>query len=196
MLRRCLLALAVVSVAGIGIAPAAAQTPRTFVEAMTAEVMDVANDATLSESAALERLRTLLRERFAVVTMGAFAIGNRWQTMSDAEKQAYIGAYERYLMGQYARRFGALEGASFLVTGAVPLGRDTGVTAVIALPSGDQYSLRFRVRESGGSYRILDAEVSGTSFLITQRDEFQGLLRQTGGDIGALIAAMDRIADA
>lgn len=198
MLRRPLLALAValLPLLGLSALPAAAQTPVAFVQAMADEVLAVANDPDVSEDAALERLRSLLRERFAITTMGAFAIGPRWQTMTDAEKQAYIAAYERYLMGQYARRFGALEGASFLATGTGAVGRDTGVTAVISLPSGDQYALRFRVRGSGGAFQILDAEVSGTSFLLTQRDEFQGLLRQTGGDIDRLIAAMDRISGA
>lgn len=198
MLRRPLLALALAlaPLLGFGIAPAIAQTPVAFVQEMADEVLAVANAPDLGEAAALDRLRTLLRERFAVTTMGAFAIGSRWQTMSDQEKRDYIAAYERYLMGQYARRFGALEGAAFLATGTNTVGRDTGVTAVISLPAGDQYALRFRVRGSGGDFQILDAEVSGTSFLLTQRDEFQGLLRQTGGDIDQLIAAMDRISGA
>lgn len=193
MLRRVALAFALVL--PFSLSAAWAQTPETFIQELADEVLSVANDESLDEAAALETLAGVMRTRFAVTTMGAFAAGDRWSTMTGEEKSAYVQAYERYMIGQYARRFGALEDAGFLVTGAQPVGRDTGVIAVITLPSGDQYSLRFRVREtSGGALSVLDVEVQGTSFLLTQRGEFQGLLRQTGGDVEALIQRMDQIA--
>ena len=48
----------------------------------------------------------------------------------------------------------------------------------------------FQVRNLGKVYKVLDIKIQGVSMILTQRDEFTGLIRNNGGKVSALISAL------
>ena len=48
----------------------------------------------------------------------------------------------------------------------------------------------FQVRNWKGVYKVLDIKIQGVSMILTQRDEFTGLIRNNGGKVAALISAL------
>ena len=67
---------------------------------------------------------------------------------------------------------------------------DTVVRSEIVSPGFPEVRVDWRVRRTGGAYRIVDVTVEGVSLAITQRDEFAAVIRSNGGQVEGLLSAL------
>ena len=58
---------------------------------------------------------------------------------------------------------------------------------MINQPSGSDVSVDWRVRERGGSMKILDVIVEGVSMSVTQRSDFSSVIQRGGGNVDVLL---------
>lgn len=138
------------------------------------------------------RVRTLLRENFDIVTIGRFVLGGHWRTATEAQRSEYTKLFENMIVETYTHRFAEYSGQSFEVLGASPSsgGADTIVTSQILQKNGPPVSVDWRVREKGGSMKIVDVMVEKISMSVTQRDDFNGVIQSGGGKIEALLVSL------
>jgi len=66
------------------------------------------------------------------------------------------------------------------------------VNTRVTLLSGSSYNVVFQLSRSGGEYRILDVSVLGFSLSYLQRGIFQRYIAKNGGNVNALVAALNR----
>ena len=73
--------------------------------------------------------------------------------------------------------------------GARPDGdKDTLVTSyIVASTGGDKFQVDWRVRNKGGSYKVVDIVVEGVSMSQTQRADFASVIQRGGGGIEPLL---------
>ena len=55
---------------------------------------------------------------------------------------------------------------------------------------GEEVQVDWRVRNKGGSYKIVDVLVAGVSMSVTQRSDFASVIQRGGGNVDALIAEL------
>ena len=87
-------------------------------------------------------------------------------------------------MQTMAERFSWYNGETFEITGAKPVDeRDTMVATRILRPSGKPpIMVDWRVRESGGSFLLIDILAEGVSLVVTQRAEAADVIGRDGLD--------------
>lgn len=66
------------------------------------------------------------------------------------------------------------------------------VNTRVTLLTGSTYNVVFQLSRSGGEYRILDVSVLGFSLSYLQRGIFQRYIAKNGGNVNALVAALNR----
>jgi phospholipid transport system substrate-binding protein len=66
------------------------------------------------------------------------------------------------------------------------------VNTRVTLLTGSSYNVVFQLSKSGGGYRILDVSVLGFSLSYLQRGIFQRYIAKNGGNVNALVAALNR----
>jgi phospholipid transport system substrate-binding protein len=93
----------------------------------------------------------------------------------------------------YSRRFAEYSGQYFKVTGTLPPqegSNDTIVSSLILQQNGPPVSVDWRVRDKGGSMKIVDVVVENISMSVTQRSDFSAVIQQGGGKVEALLASL------
>lgn len=193
MIVRCLGLVALVLVLGSAHPARAADTPDAFITDLGNDLIAAAERPGITQQEIENQIRQVLAARFNVVTMGAFALGSYWSDTTRDQKVAYLEAYQVYVTNLYAGQFVDLAGATFSIEETrVQSDGDAIVQGLLAVPNARVLPIMFRVRERDSAFRVLDVQVRNISLLQLHREEFQAVLQQNGGDVDALILAIQQ----
>ncbi len=140
-------------------------------------------------------LEPAVTRAFDIPTMIRFAVGPTWSTIPAAQQQSLTEAFQRLTVASYAHNFSGYSGESFTVDpNVVTRGPDKVVQTKIVSPGSAPVAISYRMRQSGGAWKIIDVFYNGSiSQLTTRRADFSASLAHGGAP--ALIAHLNQLAD-
>jgi phospholipid transport system substrate-binding protein len=185
-----LLVLAGAPVRAASADPAAAQ-----IEAFDASLLDVMKAGkALGVKGRFARLEPVVGRTFDIPTMTRIAVGADWAGIPPAKQQALIDAFGRLTTAGYAHNFSGWSGERFqLDPNVITRGPDKLVQTQIIPASGAPTGIGYRMRESGGSWKVIDVLYGAISQLTTRRSDFAASLAKGGPD--ALLAHLNALVD-
>ena len=132
---------------------------------------------------------------FDIPTMIRFAIGPSWSSIPAAQQQGLTDAFQRLTVASYAHNFDAFSGERFEVDpNVLTRGPDKVVQTRIIPPGAAPVVISYRMRQSGGAWKIIDVLYNGSiSQVTTRRADFSSTLAHGGAP--ALIAHLNALAD-
>ena len=123
---------------------------------------------------------------FDMPTMTQFSVGPAWTTFTPAQKSALITAFTRLSVASYAHNFDGYSGERFDIDPAVQTrGTDKIVSTHLVRAGAAPVNLLYRMRQSGGTWKIIDVYYGAISQLTTRRSDFARPLA-SGGAAGLL----------
>lgn len=130
---------------------------------------------------------------FDIPAMTRLSVGPAWTSMAEGDKTALVAAFRRSTIAQYAGNLDGWSGEVFTIDPKVETrGGDRLVKTVLKSPKGNPTQLAYRLRQSGGSWRVIDVFYQNSiSQLATRRSDFARII-STGG-AKALIAHLDQL---
>ncbi len=185
MLMRRLIASAmlIVVLSAAGTARATVNDAAYFISQLGNQAINTLRATNLTLDQREARFRGLLSQSFDLRFIGRFVLGRYWRDATPDQQNDYIALYGEFLLQTYSARLGGYSGETLTVTGARQANdKDIVVSTVLARPSGPPIAADWRVRTSGGRYRIIDIMIEGISMAITQRSEFASVVRRDGID--------------
>jgi len=131
---------------------------------------------------------------FDLPLMTRLSVGPAWNSFSAPDQQAVVNAFRALTVAQYAKNFDGWSGEKFAVIPQVETrGTDKLVRTTIAAPSGDNEMLNYRLRQSGGQWRIIDVYYrNAISQLATRRSDFATVVAKGGAP--ALVQHLNKLA--
>lgn len=131
---------------------------------------------------------------FDLPLMTRLSVGPAWTTIAPADQQALTAAFRRMTVAQYARNFDSWSGENFTIDPNVQVrGTDKLVRTTLNAPKQAPVAISYRLRQNGGSWRIVDVFYrNAISQIATRRSDFASVLQRGGAR--SLIAHMDAIA--
>lgn len=177
-----------------------AESPRE-IQAKRAEqfIRDLGNDVIsmlqqedeVSQEKIEAELREILNEKFALKSIGRFALGRYWRVATPEQRTEYLELFEEMIMDIYSERFSNYSGEDFKIKGSsINDETDTIVHTVVRLPNSENVTVDWRVRTKNGQTKIVDVIVEGVSMLITQRSDFASVIQRGGGNVEALLTKL------
>ena len=144
------------------------------------------------------RYRTLapaVARTFDSPTMIRIAVGLGWSNIPAGQQQALAEAFQRLTAASYAHNFDAYAGERFEVDpNVLTRGPDKVVQTRIISAGSPPVVISYRMRQSGGTWKIVDVLYNGSiSQLTTRRADFSATLAKGGAT--ALIAHLNSLAD-
>ncbi len=140
------------------------------------------------------QLAPAVQRAFDLPSMTSFAVGPAWSQFTPAQKQQVIDAFTRLSVASWAHNFDSYSGEQFVIDPNVQTrGTDKIVQTKLTRPGGDPVSLIFRMRQVGGSWKIIDVYYGAISQLTTRRSDFAGPVA-SGGAAG-LVAHLNQLTD-
>ena len=175
-------------------APAWAADPaESFVATNIQQGFDILNDKSASVAQRRERFAAFVIGLTDVRRVAMFLLGSYASTATPADVEAYVAAYQDYILAVYQSYFSQYAGQSLRVIESRERATDdyvvrTMITGSNAVPM----EIDFRVRTDGAKPVLVDMGLAGIWLALAQRDQFIAVLGQSNGDIKALIAHLDR----
>jgi phospholipid transport system substrate-binding protein len=141
-----------------------------------------------------EKLKPAVEQAYDIADMTKFVVGPSWSMISAEDQKALEAAWERMTIASYAKNFDDYGGEKFTVDPATTtVGADKRVTS--KLVTGNQtIPFNYRMRQVGGSWKILDVYLNGSiSELATRRSDFGATV--SSGGAPALIKKINDLSD-
>lgn len=186
--------LFVIGVLGASVAQADDPQARakSFIESLADRAISALTTETVERDERITRFRVILKEHFAVYTIGRWVLGRYWKRASKEQQAEYLMLFEDLIVTTYVDRFTAYSGEGLVVTEAVPgTGRDLLVNTTISRPAGGHpIEVNWRVRGTDEKFKIVDVIVEGVSMGQTQRSEFSSVIRRNGGTVEGLLSKL------
>ena len=179
----------------IGIAPGAKAEPTrdatVFVQSFSDQAVALLADRGLSATDREAAFGRLFTTKFDVALISRFVLGKHWRTATRAQRAEFRRLFEQVIVTSYVRRLEAYAGETLAVGDARRAGnRLVAVSSQILRPKGAPIGVDWRLRRTGEAWQIIDVVVEGVSLALTQRAEFEGLIKQKGGGIEALLETL------
>ena len=102
-------------------AASAQQAPAAFVQELGDRTIEVLTNESYSDEVRMSHYRALLRDGFAVKTIGRFALGRHWRTATPEMREEYLGLFEEFVLDIYSKRLDGFAGETFTM-GDIPAG--------------------------------------------------------------------------
>ncbi len=166
---------------------------QAFIQTSIDHGIAVLNDKSLGAQAKRDQVREILSNLLDTRKIGLFALGKDRATASQADLDAYVAAFKRFMIESYVSRLDGYGGQSLKVTGVIDHAPgDYVVTAVLVDPAApndpDPLRVAFRVLDEDGKFAVVDASIAGVWLGLAQRDDFVGYLSQHGDSVPKLTA--------
>ncbi len=185
------LALAPQTVRAEGADPAAGQI-ETFDTALLSMMKE---GSSLGMRGRIHKLQPAVEHAFNLPAMAQYTVGPTWAKFSDADKAAVIEAFTRYSVASYASNFNSYSGEAFTVDPKVDeRGPDKLVRTKLVVAHHAPVDIVYRMRQSGGSWKIIDIFFQGSiSQLTTRRSDFSSTV--ANGGASALVAHLNALTE-
>jgi phospholipid transport system substrate-binding protein len=189
-----LLALAVAPLAA-GPARAAADPAASQIAAFDTALTDTMKAGPdLGAKGRYRKLAPVIERTFDLTAMTRFAVGPAWSTFTPAQQQAAIEAFGRLTIASYAHNFASWSGETFQIDPAVQTrGPDKIVQTHMIRTHDAPVALIYRMRDSGGSWKVIDIYYGAISQLTTRRSDFAAPV--AAGGAAGLIAHLNSLID-
>jgi phospholipid transport system substrate-binding protein len=192
-------ALPILVASPLASAQVAADAAKTFIDQSGQQLVTIVN-SNASESQKADQLRQLVDQIVAVDQVGDYVLGRYRNVITPDQHSQYLALFHQLLSYNITYQIKAYEGVTFVVNGASVMGNDTVVDTTITRPGQAPVDVGWAVDQVGGRPKIVDVIVAGTSLRITERNDYASVVTSNGGQISALLTAMqsqiDRIKSA
>lgn len=143
-----------------------------------------------SDSAKAGQLRDLVNQIVDVDQVGDYVLGRYINVATPAQHQQFQSLFHQLLSYNITYQIKAYQGVSFTVNGATAQGNDVLVDTTITAPGKAPADVGWVVEDKSGQPQIIDVIVAGTSLRITTRNDYAGVITDNGGQVSALLTAM------
>ncbi len=165
-------------------AAAAEPGPRAVIEQTVDQVLAILRDSKRSEKQRRADLEAVAHSRFDFETMSRLVLAANWKKLSAAQQTEFVGEFTRFLANDYGSRIERYEQEQVEITGDRPEARgDHTVKTKIVGGANDGALVDYRMRERGGSWRIIDVVIEGISLVANYRDQFREVAGKGGPSV-------------
>ena len=194
-LRRFILGAAaaaplLVAMAGAAQADAvSADAAKAFITQSGQQLVGIVNGSSSGSQKGLA-LRQLVNQIVDVDLVGDYVLGRYINVATPDQHQQFQALFHQLLSYNITYQINAYQGVTFTVNGAAQQGNDMVVDTTITTAGKAPADVGWAVDEVGGQPKIVDVIVAGTSLRITTRNDYASVIADNGGQVSALLAAM------
>ena len=156
-----------------------AQVAQKFVEKVTSDGIEQIINANVSQAEKDKRFEKLFNSALDLDFIGKFVLGRNWRTATPAQRKAFIQVYRELNVKTWSKRFDEFKGKAFVFTGTTPSSSagQVYVDSTVNMGEGEPAKVKWRVRQEGKSFKIVDIVIENVSLAITARNEYSGFIK-------------------
>lgn len=131
------------------------------------------------------KLEPAVAAAFDIPTMSRVVVGPAWSTLSPADQGAITKAFGRVITANFAKNFDDYNGETFVIGKVDTRLPDKLVRTQMKGKTGDPLSLNWRMRQSGGTWKVVDTLFGAVSQITAYRSDYAAAVAQGGKAVAA-----------
>jgi phospholipid transport system substrate-binding protein len=167
---------------------AAAKSPEDFVKRLTDQVISLANGGQKGK-ALRGRFASLLERNVNLRNIANFALGPYQKKMSAKEKSTFYSLVSNYAAALFVYYADDFKGEGLEIIDTSTQGNFTTIKSAIVRGAARE-NVRWRLINSGGTYRVSDVNIKGVWMTISMKKRFTDILNRSKGDFEPLFAEL------
>ena len=188
MHRRHLLVGAAALALPFASAARASNPAEDFISSNIQTGFDILNDRSLGASERNQRFASFFLGLTDLRRVAIFLLGQYASQASPADLDAYVAAYQGYVLSVYQAYFARYAGQTLRVRASRERAPGDYIVNTDMVGGGQSMQIDFRVRTDGAKPVLVDFAVEGVWLALAERDQFVSVLAQNNGAIKALTA--------
>ncbi|WP_411572501.1 phospholipid-binding protein MlaC [Tropicimonas sp. TH_r6] len=181
---------AAILIPGMSVASTPASATQ-LVEKLVAEINRVIASGK-SEKAMYRDFEKIFVRYADVPTIALVSLGADGRRATDAQKRAYVSAYQGYISRKYGKRFREFIGGRLEVKGAKKVKKYIEVKTTAFLKGEDPFEVSFVVTDRSGTEKFINMYIEGVNMVLTEKTEIGTMLDRRKGNIDQLIADLKK----
>lgn len=147
-------------------------------------VLKIARNTSLTEAQRVKQVEQYANRYLDYERISALAVGAPWREFSAKQKADFIRAFKDMVIAMYSHSalIGAADANVRLLPKMTANGNKFDVFSEIQTKKGTKYEVAYQLYQSGGTYKIYNIRVDGTSLVTVYRNQFGELIKSKGID--------------
>jgi phospholipid transport system substrate-binding protein len=159
----------------------AADGPSAVVERTTSSVIAILTDAKLSTDEKRKRVEDVVLASVDFETLSKLVIASNWSKFSEAQRAEFMTLFKNHLSMTYGRNVESYKNEKVTITGSrEESGGDTTVKTKILRGGPGDILVDYRMRQTAGTWKIIDVIIEGVSLVSNFRSQFQDVVAGGG----------------
>lgn len=169
-------------------ANAASNPAEDFISGNIQAGFDILNDRSLGGEERSRHFASFLLGLTDLRRVAVFLLGQYAASASPADLDAYLAAYQDYVLSLYQSYFARYAGQTLRVRASRERAPGDYIVNTDMVGVSQPMQIDFRVRTDGPKPVLVDFAVEGVWLALAERDQFVSVLAQNHGDVKALTA--------
>jgi len=147
-----------------------------------------------TEKSRTQLIAPTIDRAFDLPLMTRLAVGPGWTTIAPSDQQALVAAFRRMTIAQYSTNFDSWSGETFTIAPEIESrAGDKLVRTTLDAPGKNPIKISYRLRASGGDWKIIDVFYRNSiSQIAMRRSDFASVLAKEGAK--GLVTHLDSLA--
>jgi phospholipid transport system substrate-binding protein len=167
----------------VSVPSAFAGAPREQVQSAIEKVTAILNDPNLKSDAKkserIERLRQVIFPKFDFAEMAKRSLGSNWQRRTPEEQQEFVKLFRELIENSYVENIDSYNGEKVNIVGEKQEKDFAQVNTKIVNNKGEEFSVDYRLLQSGGDWKIYDVVIENISIVNNYRSQFNRVIAKS-----------------
>lgn len=165
-------------------AMASAGDPMAAVKETVKQVLAIVTDPSYKSATSQrrEKLREVIAPRFDFSDMARSAMGYHWRTLSQVQRDEFARVFTGLLEASYMGKIEGYKGQKIVYVKQMQDGSLAQVNTNIVPQGGEAVAVNYRLKQSGGTWKVYDVLIDNISLVGNYRNQFNRIMNQQGYD--------------
>ena len=164
--------------------PATAGAPREQIQSAIEQVTATLKDPNLKSEGKkkerLERLRQVIFPKFDFTEMAKRSLGANWQRRSPEEQREFAKLFTELIENSYMDNLASYDGEKVTITSEKQEDKEHAqVDTKIITKKGEEFSVNYRLLQSGNDWKIYDVVIENISIVNNYRSQFNRVIAKS-----------------
>ena len=163
-------------------------SPSEFINSISSEASEILSSK-LSESEQVSKLKMIAEESVDIDGVGLYTLGKHRKTLTNEQKQEYQKLFKEYFLKSFSGRLVVYNDAKIAVLSEEVKNEKYTIvySKLIGTTDRPEVKIDWRVYTKNPEKPLIrDLVIEGLSLARTQKEEFNSIVENSGGDISAL----------
>jgi phospholipid transport system substrate-binding protein len=138
------------------------------------------SEKSLGYAGRMNIIRNVVSESFNFPLISKVVLGEKWEVLSDEDKQQFVSAMRWLSISTYAHHFSSYSGQKFVIVARKSRNNSLSLSASLLSDNGDRTSLKYLLRKNTEGWLIVNVISEGVSDLALKKAEYSYIMEKDG----------------